>query len=69
MESNELLKILSERYATTPNTELSAMLGISVSMVIRRAGQLGLRKDRAYLSDVNRKCGMNSSISKHWKNK
>ena len=60
-------KILSENYATTPNKELSLMLGLSVGMVKRYAGQMGLRKDSEYLSSVHRECGLKSPMSKYWK--
>lgn len=61
-------KILSAYYANTPNKELAQMLGISVGMVMHHAYQMGLKKDPKYLSDVNRKCGSQSSIARHWKN-
>ena len=61
-------KILSAHYANTPNKELAQMLGISVGMVMQKARYLGLKKDPKYLSEVNRKCGSQSSIARYWKN-
>lgn len=62
-----MIEILFVKYANTPNKELATMTGMSVGMVQRRAGQLGLKKDPKYLSAVNRKCGMKSSVAKNWK--
>ena len=67
MSIGDQRKILSEKYATTPNKELAKLLGISVALVAKRARENGLRKDPKYLSDVNRKCGMKSSVAKNWK--
>jgi len=67
MNRLEERKILSAYYANTPNKELAERLGISVSLVGKRALQMGLKKDPKYLSDTNRKCGMKSSSAKHWK--
>ncbi len=61
MGVGEQRRLLSERYATTPNIELSKILGISVSMVQKHARFLGLKKDPKYLSETNRRCGMLSS--------
>ena len=69
MSIGEERKYLEANYATTSNKELSQRLGISIPLVQKRARYLGLRKDPKYLSEVNRKCGMNSSISKNWKSK
>lgn len=69
MSIGDQRKILSEKYAITPNNELAKLLGISVELVSKRARQIGLRKDPKYLSEMNRKCGMKSSASKHWKSK
>lgn len=69
MSIGEERKYLEKNYATTSNKELSQRLGISVALVQKRASYLGLRKDPKYLSEVNRKCGMKSSASKHWKSK
>lgn len=55
-------------YPDTPNAEIAQRLGISKGMVKQKARYLGLRKDPKYLSDVNRKCGSQSSIAKrYWK--
>ena len=67
MSIGDQRKILSEKYATTPNKELAQMLGISVGMVMRYAYQIGLRKDPKYLSVLNRKCGLQSPVAKNWK--
>jgi FixJ family two-component response regulator len=56
MNRLEERKILSAYYANTPNKELAQMLGISLSLVGKRAFLLGLKKDPKYLSDTNRKC-------------
>ena len=69
MSIGEERKYLEANYATTSNKELSQRLGISIPLVQKRARYLGLRKDPNYLSAVNRKCGMKSSASKHWKSK
>lgn len=67
MSIGDQRKILSEKYATTPNKELAKLLGISVELVSKRARQIGLRKDPKYLSVVNRKCGLQSPVAKNWK--
>lgn len=67
MNRLEERKILRAIYPTTPNAEIAQMLGISVALVAKRARYLGLRKDPKYLSDMNRKCGMKSSVAKNWK--
>ncbi len=67
MSIGEQRKILSEKYATTPNKELAKLLGISVELVSKRARQIGLLKDPKYLSVVNRKCGLQSPVAKNWK--
>lgn len=67
MSIGDQRKILSEKYATTPNKDLAKLLGISVELVSKRARQIGLRKDQKYLSEVNRKCGLKSPIAKYWK--
>ena len=69
MSIGEERKYLEANYATTSNKELSQRLGISIPLVQKRARYLGLMKDPKYLSEVNRKCGMKSSASKHWKSK
>jgi len=67
MNRLEERKFLEKYYATTPNKDLSQMLGISVGMVMRYAYQIGLRKDPKYLSVLNRKCGLQSPVAKNWK--
>ena len=68
MSIGEERKYLEANYATTSNKELSQRLGISIPLVQKRARYLGLRKDPKYLSDVNRKCGSQSSIAtRYWK--
>ena len=67
MDIKEQRAILKKMYATTPNAELSRMLGISEQMVRVRAYQMGIRKDRKYLSETNRKCAMKRSVSKKQK--
>lgn len=67
MSIGDQRKILSEKYATTPNKELAQRLGISVGMVMYYAYQMGLKKDPKYLSETNRKCGEKSPSAKHWK--
>ena len=62
MNRLEERKILSAYYANTPNKELAQMLGISLSLVGKRAFQLGLKKDPKYLSDTNRKCGVKTQF-------
>ena len=64
VEEREILRAI---YPTTPNKDLSKMLGMGVGMVQRYSYQMGLKKDPKYLSDVNRKCGMKSSVAKNWK--
>ena len=67
MSIGDQRKILSEKYATTPNIVLSQMLGMTEYKVRYLAYQMGLRKDKSYISDVNRQCGVKSSVSKYWK--
>lgn len=49
-----MLSILKRYYATTPNSELSGMLGISSRTIGRKASELGLKKDRKWLAEVQR---------------
>ncbi len=67
MSIGEQRQALRALYPTTPNKDLSKMLGMSVGMVQRYSYQMGLKKDPKYLSEVNRKCGMKSSSAKKWK--
>lgn len=54
-------------YAKTPNAELARMLGMSVSLVGKKAFEMGLKKDKRYLSETNRKCALKSSVARNWK--
>lgn len=68
MDKGKERKLLMALYPDTPNAEIAQRLGVSKGMVKQKARYLGLRKDPKYLSDVNRKCGSQSSIAKrYWK--
>ena len=67
MNIGEQRKIIKKRYSTTPNNELATELGISVALLKKHARFLGVKKDSRYLSEVNRKCGMQSSVARYWK--
>lgn len=67
MNISEERKFLRRVYPTTPNAEIAAMLGISRGMVAHKARFLGLKKDPAYLSATNRKCGLKSPVARKWK--
>lgn len=60
-------KLLLALYPDTPNAEIAKRLGISKGMVQQKARYLGLKKDPKYLSETNRRCGLNSMIAKTWK--
>lgn len=71
MLTKEQILFLKSCYATTSNADLSGMLGISIPMVSRQAGILGLRKDKNYLSDVNGRNGRYGAFvtnMKRWNN-
>lgn len=57
-------KILIQCYPTTPNKVLSEITGMSVSHVSKMAFDLGLKKDRRYISETNRRCAMKNRIPK-----
>lgn len=67
MNIGEQRTIIKQRYATTPNNELATELGISVALLKKHARFLGVKKDARYLSEVNRRCGMQSSVARYWK--
>ena len=67
MDKGRERKLLRDIYPTTPNAEIASMLGISKGMVAQKARYLGLKKDPKYLSETNRRCGLNSPIAKTWK--
>ena len=67
MNRLEERQILRAFYPTTPNVEIARRIGTSVGMVAYKARFLGLKKDRKYLSETNRRCGLNSQIAKTWK--
>lgn len=67
MDKGRERKLLRDIYPTTPNDEIAGMLGISKGMVAQKARFLGLKKDPKYLSEVNRKCAMKSSVARRWK--
>lgn len=67
MNKAEEVKLLRAIYKDTPNAEIATLLGMSIGMVVYRACCLGLKKDPKYLSDVNRRCGMKSSVARTWK--
>lgn len=60
-------KLLRDLYPNTPNAEIAKRLCTSVGMVAYKARFLGLKKDPKYLSEVNRKSGSHSSVSRYWK--
>ena len=51
------LVTLRRLYPNTPNAEIGRIIGESKSNVGKIASTLGLRKDRKYLSEVNRRNG------------
>ena len=50
--SKDMLDYLKQHYATTLNDELAGCLGVSPRTMIRKARELGLQKDKAWLSAV-----------------
>jgi hypothetical protein len=52
--NNDMLFIVRKYYPTSPNNEVAEMCGVSVNRLIRKARELGLRKDSEYLSQVRR---------------
>ena len=47
-----MLDYLKQHYATTLNEELAGCLGVSRRTMIRKARELGLQKDKAWLASV-----------------
>lgn len=47
-----MIGMLRRDYPTTFNEELAGAIGVSVRTMIRKARELGLEKDRKWLSDV-----------------
>ncbi len=50
--SEQMLSYLRKNFATTLNEELAEWLGVSTRTMIRKARELGLSKDVAWLSSV-----------------
>ena len=50
--SKDMLDYLKQHYATTLNEELAGCLGVSPRTMIRKARELGLEKDKAWLHGV-----------------
>lgn len=50
--STDMLDYLRRHYATTLNDELAGCLGVSKRTMIRKARQLGLTKDKAWLMSI-----------------
>lgn len=67
MDKAEERRLLKAIYKDTPNAEIAKRLGVSIGVVAQKARFLGLKKDPKYLSDVNRRCGMKSSVARTWK--
>ncbi len=67
MDKGKERKLLMALYPDTPNAEIAKRLHTSVGMVAYKARYLGLKKDPKYLSETNRRCGLNSPIAKTWK--
>lgn len=62
--SKAMLDYLHRHYATTVNKELAGCLGVSMSTLARKARELGLEKDPAWLATVheeNRRLGQVAS--------
>ena len=51
--NKQMLEYLRKNYATTINEELAEWLGVSYRTVRRKAHQLGLKKDEAWLKDIH----------------
>ena len=56
--STQMLDYLKRHYATTLNDELAGCLGVSRSSLIRKAHELGLKKDAAWLKGINHEHGI-----------
>lgn len=52
--SGNMLSILRRHYHDTINRELAGMLGVSERSVTRKARELGLAKDREFVSSISR---------------
>lgn len=50
--SEQMLAYLKDNFATSLNDDLSDWLGVSVRTMLRKARELGLSKDTAWLSSV-----------------
>lgn len=67
MNIKDKKETLATLYATTSNVDLSRMLGLSVGMVQRYAGQMGLRKSASYISKVYSCNGMKGYMARHFR--
>lgn len=50
--NRDMLDYLRRHFATTLNVELAGCLGVSLRTMIRKARELGLKKDEVWLSEV-----------------
>lgn len=50
--SPTMLGLMRDHYPTTTNEEMAGMLGVSARTVVRKAREMGLEKDRAWLKEM-----------------
>ena len=62
MESRQDRIILKQYYPHTSNAEIGRMLGVSAGCVAARGHLRGYRKDKAYISSVNKQNGSRGTL-------
>lgn len=65
--TGNMLSDLKRHYATTKNKELADLLGVSMRTVNRKAKELGLEKDKAWLIEVAYDNGIYGKVLKNKK--
>lgn len=64
--SQSMTEYLTREFPTTTNDDLCIHLGISLSMLHRKARELGLKKDPVWLSRLQAKCARKAQLVSRW---
>ena len=67
--TGNMLSDLKRHFPTTGNIELAELLGVSRRTLSRKATELGLTKDKEYLSRINAEKGMYGHIVRYYRKK
>lgn len=65
--TGNMLSDLKRHYATTKNKELADLLGVSIRTINRKAKELGLEKDKAWMIEVAYDNGIYGKVLKNKK--